>query len=303
LKPGEARVAVDLTVLRDAIEMEAEGDPDVEGPVFSGSVNGVVSLILDTQAAGNPKVTVNIETPVSIRGTEDDAFSLELDRAVPFATVGVETATRTLSALLNVGQVHATAVSIFGGEINEYGEEIGGVEKPVSYQLPGIDLGAAITLGETITRTVNFGLGDATSTISIDGSRVAAIDIDPSNNRRIALDLDRTGEDGENFILALAEASNDLRIETDFDGLDDLDMPEWMTNEVIQISLNAIGDALPMLRVTPESIVPVGADLRITSRAAEMDVSITDGQCLRSDEDAEGAEHPLASMVESNICI
>ena len=74
--------------------------------------------------------------------------------------------------------------------------------------------------------------------------------------------------------------------------------------EVIKVSLNAVGDALPAIEITPENMIPQAAELHIISESAGVDLIVAAGECLVVDESIEeGNGHPLRQMVTTNICI
>ena len=79
-----------------------------------------------------------------------------------------------------------------------------------------------------------------------------------------------------------------------------------MNREVLQISLNAIGSALPSLTMTEEMMVPNNAELRIVSESAGIELVAGAGECIVWDESIETSDeeaHPLTRMVTSNMCI
>jgi hypothetical protein len=303
LTPGLAELSIDLPSAREAIKEQFEYQSEGDTPILPDVSSGVISIALNTGSVGSPLVRFNIDEDIVIR-SEDDDLAVDLGRASPFASVNVDTAQKTIAAAISGGSLSAIIKTLMGAEEDEAGELVGGTERQIGLELAGLDFNAAIGLGENITRTLGFGLGDATSKLYIDGQQVVAIDIDPSNDRRIAIDVNRTGDQGENFILGFTDPRNDLQVRTTFLQIEDLEMPDWMIKEVIKVSLNAVGDALPAIEITPENMIPQAAELHIISESAGVDLVVGAGECLVVDESIEeGNGHPLRQMVTTNICI
>jgi len=146
--------------------------------------------------------------------------------------------------------------------------------------------------------------------IEVDGERVVQLDLNPDHGRLVSFNLDRADFEREDLMLALASELHELKLQLNLLSLPELEMEDWLTDEVFKLALTSAGGELPSLSFesAPDQLRLLTGHLELSAERAEIVHAVEGGQCMMPVEDAEDEEplegpasHPFEEM-EVGMC-
>lgn len=247
LHRDELGLTVDLAGVKAAV-LELAAAMGEEVPQLPEVVAGVVDLSLRRDGPQDYTVAFSVLSAVEIAGSDpeysigiavaDPAFQLRLDGASRTATVDFDVAAVDVVAPLD-------ALWVRGEELCEPAEP-GAEPMPCGDPLPALLGTLAVHLGgasgelvydgssDRVTMT-DLGLGDTTTTATLDGRPLLALDLNANAGRR----LDLTAEKVADGVAATFTASLDLALAIDGATLaDQLDVPAWAMDEELRVTFD-----------------------------------------------------------------
>lgn len=275
LHDGSLAATVDLAETRSAMVFAAgvTGDDLSEMPsTMQGRVRGEFSHDGNGKATG----TLSILQNVVISGQD---YDVSVSKAQPAGRVTVDATTQTISGLLDLNAIDLRA-PVTETETTWDAETGAESTTETSYEialhLGGASFDADYAVGDERVDVHNVGLGNTTSTLDIDGKRVASIDLNKNHGRHLAFSL-VSGEHGMELsvspafdlelMLAFAQVQDKL------DGLDD-----WVLDDLLRVTLD--GAANPAVRIGDSGVEVLDGQLSISSTAAGVSHQVSAGQCL-----------------------
>jgi hypothetical protein len=277
LHQGLVAASTDLADLRStmvfASNVTGEDLPDLPGTMTGG-------LRAEFAYTGN-KTTGTISVTQNVHISDGD-YDITVSRAAPAAQFTVDSATETINGLLDLDAIDVRmpvtdTETVFASDGTETTTE---TNYTVDAHLGGASFDAAYTVGDQRIDVQNVGLGGSTSTLDIDGKRVATVDLNRSHNRHLNFSF-IGGEHGTELVV---DPAFDLELMLQFaqvqDKFDDID--GWMLDEMMRITLD--GAASPTV-LLGETLEVLQGRLKLTSTAADVTIEASAGQCLIGPED------------------
>lgn len=174
-------------------------------------------------------------------------------------------------------------------------------------RLQGLSFSTALDLNSDELMIGNIGLGNSTSTVSLDGEVLVAVDLNPSHGRRFDLALRRNIDDLAQFVVT---PRLDLAIGLDLRPLARAghEIPDFLLNESYRIILAGAGQpSVEPVRPDAEGDFPGGLRvlngwLALSSTAAAEEVLVGASQCLIVGEPNMPDAHPLLGRLISVDC-
>ena len=295
LRSARASLVADLAQAKDAIQyLAAAFDQQVDLPqVFEGRV--AVSLIIN--GPKDVSVQLAVRRAVAIEGDLPGghvAFSTAA--ADPLASLEVNAASRTLTALVDLGR---TRLSAPWSMLNA--DSLASGVYAIDWQ--GLSLSASASDGDSSLHIDNIGLGDDTSTIKLGDHTLVAVDLNADSGRRYGLTL--TPAAG-GLPTATFDPGLDLVVAVDFSPLaaagDAID--SWLIDQTYELSFQGDAPTAQAIAATSTSAGAVrvaSGTLTLSSTAADAPVVVGAGQCLLPDP-VEAGEHPLLGALSAGPC-
>lgn len=276
---------LDLGELRPTIDLIADigGEPLGELPtLMQGRVRAELA-----HTATRAAVTFAIQEKIVVSGND---WSIKADPAAPAARFTIDSAAESISALLALKPVEVQA-PITTTEYHwdsETGETETTSEFDILAHLAGASFNLDYHIGDDHIEIPNIGLGNAQSTLDIDGHRVLEVDLNANSGRALSVSIQALGDEGAEITLSpgfdLALMLKFAAVQQHFE-----DLSEWLLDDTLRIAFN--GAAAPKLRVEEGRFEVIDGTLAISSTAASIDVEIQAGQCLLSDIDDLPVDH------------
>lgn len=257
-------VTVDLGEVKSAANhLEVVMGEDFDLPsTFQGVISAEISATDTTVTAA-----AHVNSAVKIN---DGNFSVAVAQATDLVRALADAQAKSLELGVNVPKV--TADFLVGDDYIEDGSQ------PESYRA-GIHLGGAtanVTLAadtDVVTAT-GVGLGGETSTFSVDGKQVLAIDVNANDGRTFDLAIAAEGD----ATTVEVTPKLDLRAELNFaDAGDAIDAEPWLLDDVLTAQL--AGAAAPKVRFG-ENLEVLAGTLTLALQNAGTTLTATAGQCL-----------------------
>lgn len=298
---GEARYnPLDIELHRAKLGAEVDLGELLASIELTGELDGVEPVDLPTLMQGRVRaelahtatraaVTLAIQEKIVVSGND---WSIKADPAAPAARFTIDSAAKSLSALLalNPVEVQAPVTTTEYHWDSETGETEVTSQFDILAYLAGADLNLDYHIGDDRIEIPNISLGDAQSTLDINGHRVLEVDLNADSGRALSASIQALGDEGAEITLSpgfdLALMLKFAAVQEHFD-----DLSEWLLEDTLRIAFN--GAAAPKLRIADSRFEVVDGTLAISSTAADIDVEVQAGQCLLSDiddEPVEGAE-------------
>lgn len=267
--------ATDLAELRSTIVFAANvtGDDLQELP---STMRGQLRAELRHDANGKLVGSLSVLQNVNI---SDADYELTVSKAQPAGQITVDPTAQTISGLLDLNPVdlrmpvtetETTWDSATGEETTTE------TSYEIAAHLGGASFDATYAVGSERVDVQNVGLGNSTSTLDIDGKRVASVDLNRSHGRHLNFSLVA----GENGMELSVSPAFDLELMLQFaqvqDKLDDID--DWMLDDLLRITLD--GAANPAVRIGDSGIEVVEGNLTLSSTSAGVTVDAAAGQCI-----------------------
>lgn len=252
------------------------GEPLDLPSTFEGRARVELSAPTDTQIKGS----VSVLQPIKVA---DGDFSLSLAQSLPLYALTLDGAAETL-----LGEMNAGAIDGLFPVTSYVWDETTGTETESSYDL-GFHIGGATgtMLLDAATEALaitGLGLGDTTTTFSVDGNEVVAIDLNPADGRTIDLDIASPSED---VVTVEVSPKLDLSIAMKFAAAAAVlgEVDDWMLDDVLRIKLD--GAAKPAVQMAGEQMEVLDGTLTMSLDNAGITHTVSAGQCLLDDGAAE----------------
>ena len=292
LRPARVTVVVDLGEAADAIRFlapEAELPDVLEGVVaFSLVVNGPQDVSFEIAVREAARVEAS---------TADGRISFATEAKDPLASLRIEVAARRLTALFDLGRTQLSMP-------NSMNDETSLATGTWAIDWRGLSFTATAQDGADEIVIDNIGLGDDTSTISLDDTRLVGVDLNPADGRRAKLTLRPDPAGG--LPIATFEPGLELLIDVFLQPLADAGdlVDPWLLDDSYRIALT--GDAPATQSIAADEVSGTPGALRVArgQLAIESDtasVTVATGQCLLADAVSEG-EHPLLGGLAAGTC-
>ena len=259
------RVRVRVGEDNDALVFTVE--VDAHAPLRFVLAHESLAATVDLDAAANALAALG-EAPVSLSGEVTGAlhvlgpaavrFATTIDRPIRIAIDGLELA----SAIANVFQLELDGATRSAAAMIALGETRIAIADEESFELdlPGLTAIAMMTPSQPLQLT-NVGLGTRTTTLSIDGRRALAIDVNPDDGRTFAASLGRS-DDRETLQTSLI----DLRFAVEHAG-------ERPVYDVTQLLVSGA------LATDGSQIEVTSGRLSVTTNPTDYGFTATAGQC------------------------
>lgn len=333
--PSGLSAALDLAQAKDAAAAIANtlGEELSLPPTFEGAI----AVALNTSVANAPSVALSITEAIHIADPDaQHPLSIQIEAAAPAAALTIDAAKKQLEALVDMGAINVDLTIVPEDEEpelalpdedlpeGEEGEVFEDEMEPIriALALAGVDFDGTFDIEGERLDVRRIGLGDVTSTLSIDGENQFAVDVNPNDGRATGFSV-VPSEEAEGALITLTEAVAELRIETQFAAPDERpeDWADWMEKEVITARLAGDGASLSM---GENGMAVVAGQLTLDAQYGGISHEIEAGQCIGFPEEASESEpenggedfgaddavdeapeatssHPLASL-EINRC-
>ncbi|HEU0034454.1 MAG TPA: hypothetical protein VFQ53_27715 [Kofleriaceae bacterium] len=271
-------VTIDLDDANDAIAALA--------PVFgetapNASLAGQVTSKIEVLGAAHAKISSTIDRAIAVAFADTgvaldgpDAFRFTSAKANVFA-LELDGNAKAASAVVGIG---ATTAHVPG-------------ERDYDLDLPGISAVAMYSVGQPLQLT-NLGLGDRTTTMSIDGQRAVAIDLNPDAGRAFGATI--TGDPATGSETIAVAPKLDLHVALDHAVLQD-EPPVYDVTQILLDGSLRSSDASDQIEV-------LSGTFAIATNPAQYGFSATAGQCVSSTsvQDPSGAFYDQFSVGACN---
>src|SRR5262245_38424637 len=284
------RVSKDDGTLIFAVQVDANHDEPLSFELTHKSL--AISLNLDEAAQAmtalapvfgqqvpNAQLSGEATAKLEVLGDAKIKLSSTIDRDIAIATadqgvdLGSPAAFRFTSKAAEV-----FAITLDGGT-NTAGFDLGLAEttahlpgNDIDLDLPGATANAQLAQG--LVTIDNISLGDRTTTVSKNGARAIAIDLNPADGRTLDATMTANGTDDETLAVS---PKLDLHLAVDHAVLGEM-LPVY---DVTQVSLS--GALHHYLTATGEDRVQVqGGPFAIVTNPAQYGITAVDGQCVSS---------------------
>jgi hypothetical protein len=291
LRPDSLAVVADLGAIRDVAVFLA----DLTGEVIEDLpdvLEGVVAATLTVHGDEHVSVEAAVRQAIAIEG---DGISLALAARDPMFALEVNGPEQAVTASIDIGPFNLQGP---WAEMNEESNASG------AFELDWQGFSAEVTLqeGAKTLQVENISFGDDTSTISLDGHALLAIDLNPDSGRSFTMTL--LPEDGELPTLGF-DPEFDLSLAFGFQPLADAgdEVPEFLLDETYRFAVTGAQPTIQAVDPVGEfegGIRVVSGELSLASSGGE-EVVVTEGSCLVGGEPEEG-DHPLIGAFAEGSC-
>lgn len=270
LRPDLVAVTIHLEGIKGAVEHLAflEG----ETPELPDRMSGSIRLALQADSSQRASLTLSVLKAIDVA---NDDWRFALGASEPTLEVVADAGARTLEATSDIGSFDAR----FPFTDDRYDSQTGDLIETthrVDLSLGGSSASALLSVDDDKFTVTNIGLGDKTSTLSIDGSQVLAIDLNANDGRRFDATVSALSDD--QFEVQLSPIF-DLVVDLDFiDAPDTFEVDDWMLDEVLHIVAQGASGAT--LRLGSDDVEVVEGQLSISLDNAGITHDVATGQCL-----------------------
>jgi hypothetical protein len=271
---------------------------------------------LEAEVLSNDQVQATLSVLEKIE-VADGMFEATIAKATPAIQITGDSAAKTLELLVDSGAVNAK-FPITQTEWDDETETETETEWDYAIALAGASATTVLNAASDVLTITNIGLGDTTSTFSMDGQTVVSVDINENDNRRFGLTLEKAGDDFEFSV----SPSLDLRVAMSFAAVAQKmgGVEDWLANEVFRLGLSNAPS--PKVRLGENGVEVVDGELTIAAEVAQITHTASAGMCMLGGDDGdespvvepgepgepidqpdpeEEASHPLESM-EAGAC-
>jgi len=232
-------------------------DEDIPNLAMSGELTGAIDIL----GPANAKLDLAIAKALSIKVAD---AGVDLDG--PEATRVTSEASDVLALTLDGNRRTAGLALDLGATTVHFVDD-----RALDVDLPGITAVATFTAGQPLTLT-HVGLGERSTTVSVDGQRAITIDLDPQDGR--AFDATVTADSATGLETIAVTPRLDLRFAVDHAVLGD-ERPVYDVTQVVLDGSIRGGDGSDRIEVT-------SGVFTITTDPAEFGFFANAGQCVSS---------------------
>lgn len=344
------QLAASAGALTGLIGSDSFNTPDV--------MEGAIRLSISRTNADQFTAALAITRAIRIENQDDDGYTLQVAASVPTVSATLDGTSR-LTTTVNVGAVafsgDASTLSdaLFDGCAGEAPTRGGSTEpgnpggdrapapnpEPpttgcdeqtlagrLGLHVPGLTGTAVVDIGSDAISINGFGLGDATTELTLDGDVLAALDLNATHQRRADVTTSRVSDGIETRFRPAVEARAQLNFRHVSDQLTDL--PAWLLDEDLRVTFDGAPEPTLVMLVgrsgtatdrpvpppgggdgggngapappdpdpdpapTAESVVKVVAgSLSLSSRSAQT-IRVGAGECLKAERDGPRSTSP-----------
>ncbi|HLU69103.1 MAG TPA: hypothetical protein VKZ63_22630 [Kofleriaceae bacterium] len=296
LRPARAALVVDLAGAAGAIaHVAAVIGEEIELPEV---LEGQIALALDVM--GPQHVTLALEVREAIRvelDTADGRLAVSTEARTPLAALGLDGDDREIQLQVDVGR---TVLSMPHAMMDPDSRASG----TFALDWKGLSFTALARDGSEQVAISSIGLGDSTSTISLDDTTLVAVDLNPDDGRRAALTLAPAPDGG--LPIATFDPGLDLTIDVFLQPLADAGdaVEAWLLDDTYRLAI--AGDQPATQAIAGDDLAGTPGALRVTrgslTVAADSDAVVVEaGSCLIADP-VEPGEHPIIGAVAAGAC-
>ena len=286
-------VVADLGAVRPSIQAIATALGEPIPDELPETLSGKVRAQLSRPAAKKLEATFSVLSPIKIA---DADYDIQVAQASPAMKLTVDGDAKKVQQQINWSAIQAKFPfwehqEIETTETDEFGNQYTSYEsKRTKKHSAQISLGGAngtliFDAANELLSAAGLGLGDATSTVKIDGQQVLSLDLNPSAGRRVDVSLAQGPNDTQTLEIA---PSLDLKLVMTFQTIkaafDELDVADWMLNDTWQIKADG---ATPVRLSVGEQLKVLAGKLTMSSSAAQLTHAVNADQCIGSIEQPE----------------
>lgn len=261
---------LDLAGVKGAV-LHLAGDEGVED--LPSTMEGRLRAEIEVLGAEKVRAAVSVLSKINVAGGD---YALSLGATSPAAEIVADGAAQTISASANLGAFNLMmpySTEVYGddGSFTE-------ITHVLDVALAGLSSSVAFQGGSDTVSFTNMGLGDATSTIKVDGSQVLGIDLNADAGRAFAATIEAL----ENGGTIKVSPKFDLKVAMDFSVLaddPDADFPTWAMGDVLQVTLDGTDPTLEFSDAY-EGMKLISGAMSMSLQNAGDSISVAAGQCL-----------------------
>lgn len=274
------------------------------------TLSGVVEWSIDKRAEGDFVFSASVLERIDLKVGQNKGkpVSVSVEPSSPTTQIGINSFSNTVSFRQNVGAID---VSVAGSAVCK-DMDCGDKENSGTF---GLHLGGFTGEFETTggARELTFsglGLGSSTSSLSINGQPLVAVDLNPDQGRKFSVNFKKT----DAGTLVTFEPALDLSLAMTLSNLSEsmrVDMPDWLFDEVFDVTLG--GAAKPSILIPAPSCNPDGTttskeqlqvvtgSLALSATSLPNAVEVSANQCLLPLESTASEPHPF-SLLTAGVC-
>lgn len=260
-----------------------------DAPELPETMQGKVRAALSRPGAKKLEATFSVLAALKVAGADFDVQVAPTNNAVKLSVDGVA---KTVDNQVNWAAINAkfpfweyeevvTMVTDDNGDTYEEYDSQPKTKHNIQIALGGINGQALFDATSEAINLKGLGLGDTTSTLSVDGEQIVSVDLNPANGRRVDLNM---REEQDSMLLEIAPALN-LNVVMAFakiqDKFTELDVQEWMLGDTLSIKADG---ANPVRLSMGDQLKVLAGKLTISSSAANITHTVNADQCLSETE-------------------
>ena len=291
LNSSLAKVSLDLGVLSRIVDSLDETAEEELGEL-SIEMSGLVSIQMDTSIPQKAVFSVNVDRAIQISGSAFDSEGIDFTFPATQGLFRISSDEQTPSINLAVDLpklVQSLSTSLTAEY--EYNEETGeetlvneGPLRQLTATLGGLSAALDLTLVEEgVSTTLEFGLGQESTKISVDGNDIVKVDLNPSHGRSLSFNFDHSSLNEEQFILALASQLHALDIDLKLGLIEEIEAPLGFADELYRIAFTSLNNELPSLQMggSEEALMKIlTGQLNVTAERGDIEMTAEAGMCI-----------------------
>lgn len=276
-----------------------------DAPELPETMQGKVRAALNRPGAKKLEATFSVLAALKVAGADFDVQVAPTNDAVKLSIDGVA---KTVDHQVNWAAINAkfpfweyeevvTTVTDENGDTYEEYDSQPKTKHSVQIALGGINGQALFDAASEAINLKGLGLGDTTSTVSVDGEQIVSVDLNPANGRRVDLNM---REEQDSMLLEIAPAL-DLKVVLAFakiqDKFTELDVQDWMLGDTLSIKADG---ANPVRLSMGDQLKVLAGKLTISSSAANITHTVNADQCLLETESQEQTRTDEGDSVDAD---
>lgn len=307
LDPARVSATVDVAAVRGSAELFAQY-LDFDAAELPETALGRFTVSLAKNTAHDYTAALEIEETIDVESTHPDhPISVSIAaKSTPVITARLDGNTRRAYGTVDLASVDVAMPAAFLlEELTCSATEIdcGPFHGTLSAHLSGASANVELTASLDRLLFTGVGLGDDTSTVMLDQTRLIEVDVNAMYDRRFDVELSTF----DDFVEAAITRALTVDVGLDLSNIADQipDLPEWTGHD--RLALGFAGNS-PRIRMgdggdhdlsgRPTTLIAqvLSGDLSFTSEQVPA-VDVAGGQCLYVDHDAIESAHPFSALI------
>jgi hypothetical protein len=292
LRPDSLAVVVDLGDLRAAAVFLA----DLAGEVLEDVpdvLEGVVALAVIVHGDEHVSLEAAVREAITIEG---DGVSVSLAARDPMFALEIDVPEESVTASVDIGPLNVKGP---WAEMDE--DSLATGEGELSLQ--GFSADITLQEGAKTLQIENISLGAGTSTLSLDGHVLLAVDFNADSGRAFTLTV--LPEEGELPTFGF-DPEFDLSLAFDLQPLADAgdEVPDFLLGETVRVAITGDQPTIQPVEAQgefPGGIRVVSGELLLSSTGADREIVVAAGSCLIASEPEE-EDHPFIGAFDAASC-